>query len=84
MDGPVLLEGNTGPRNLHFGTGQMPGGRSEEKSVRDSDANLDQTRVVVFRPVTVEAITTSTAATAIAMSQRTQSIPGLPLPPKAV
>jgi hypothetical protein len=43
-----------------------------------------QARVVVLRPVTVEVKTTSTAATAIAMSQRTQSIPGLPFPPKAV
>jgi hypothetical protein len=40
--------------------------------------------LVVFRPVTVEAMTTSTAATAIAISQRTQSIPALPLPPKAL
>ena len=40
--------------------------------------------LVVLRPVTVEAMTTSTAATAIAISQRTQSIPGLPLPPKAL
>ena len=36
------------------------------------------------RPVTAEAIITKTAATAIAMSQRTQSIPGLPFPPNAV
>jgi hypothetical protein len=34
--------------------------------------------------VAVEAIMTSTAATAIAMIQRTQSMPGLPLPPNAV
>jgi hypothetical protein len=43
-----------------------------------------QTRPVRLRPVTVEAMTTRTAATAIAMSQRTQSMPGLPFPPKAV
>jgi hypothetical protein len=35
-------------------------------------------------PVTAEAIMTSTAATAIAMIHRTQSMPGLPLPPNAV
>ena len=34
--------------------------------------------------VTVEAIMTRTAATAMAMSQRTQSMPGLPSPPNAV
>jgi hypothetical protein len=34
--------------------------------------------------VTAEAIMTSTAATAIAISQRTQSMPGLPSPPNAV
>ena len=34
--------------------------------------------------VTAEAIMTKTAATTIAMIQRTQSMPGLPLPPKAV
>jgi hypothetical protein len=34
--------------------------------------------------VAAEAIMTRTAATAIAMSQRTQSMPGLPLPPRAV
>ena len=34
--------------------------------------------------VIAAAIMTRTAATAMAMSQRTQSIPGLPLPPKAV
>jgi hypothetical protein len=37
-------------------------------------------RALVFA-VTVAAITTNTAATAIAMSHRTQSMPGLPLPP---
>lgn len=36
------------------------------------------------RPVTAEAIMTSTAATTIAMIQRTQSMPGLPFPPNAV
>ena len=36
------------------------------------------------RPVTAEAIITRTAATAMAMSHRTQSIPGLPFPPNAV
>ena len=36
------------------------------------------------RPVTAEAIITKTAATAMAMSHRTQSIPGLPFPPNAV
>jgi hypothetical protein len=40
-DGPVLLKGNTGPQNLHFGTGRMPGGRSEEKISAGSDPNLD-------------------------------------------
>ena len=35
-------------------------------------------------PVTAEAIMTSTAATTIAMSHRTQSMPALPLPPNAV
>ncbi len=34
--------------------------------------------------VNAEAIMTSTAATAMAMSQRTQSMPGLPSPPNAV
>jgi hypothetical protein len=34
--------------------------------------------------VSVEAMTTNTAATTIAMSQRTQSIPGLPSPPNSV
>jgi hypothetical protein len=34
--------------------------------------------------VRAEAITARTAATAMAMSQRTQSMPGLPLPPNAV
>jgi hypothetical protein len=34
--------------------------------------------------VTAAAIMTRTAATAMAMSQRTQSMPGLPSPPKAV
>ena len=34
--------------------------------------------------VTAAAIMTRTAATAMAMIQRTQSMPGLPLPPKAV
>jgi hypothetical protein len=34
--------------------------------------------------VNVEAIMTNTAATTIAMSQRTQSIPGLPSPPNRV
>jgi hypothetical protein len=34
--------------------------------------------------VSAEAIMTRTAATAIAMIQRTQSMPGLPLPPNAV
>ena len=34
--------------------------------------------------VTAEAIMTRTVATAIAMIQRTQSMPGLPLPPNAV
>ena len=42
-----------------------------------------KTRLAVFRPVTVEAITTSTAATMIATIHRTQSIPGLPWPPNA-
>jgi len=36
------------------------------------------------RPVTADAIITKTAATAIAISHRTQSIPGLPFPPNAV
>jgi hypothetical protein len=35
-------------------------------------------------PVTADAIMTRTAATAIAMIHRTQSMPGLPLPPNAV
>ena len=35
------------------------------------------------RPVTADAIMTRTAATTIATIQRTQSMPGLPLPPKA-
>jgi hypothetical protein len=34
--------------------------------------------------VTAEAIMTRTAATAMAMSHRTQSMPGLPSPPSAV
>jgi hypothetical protein len=34
--------------------------------------------------VNAAAIMTKTAATAIAMSHRTQSMPGLPSPPKAV
>jgi hypothetical protein len=38
----------------------------------------------VLRPVRVEAMTTRTVATATAMSQRTQSIPGQPLPSKAL
>ena len=37
-----------------------------------------------LRPVTVEAITTSTAAHAMATIQRTQSMPSLPFPPNAV
>jgi hypothetical protein len=37
----------------------------------------------VFRPVTGEAITTKTAETMIATSQRVQSTPLEPLPPKA-
>jgi hypothetical protein len=36
------------------------------------------------RPVSAEAIMTKTAATPIAISHRTQSIPGLPFPPNAV
>ena len=40
-------------------------------------------RLEVLRPVTVEAITTKTAATTIAMSQRTQSIRCVPFPPNA-
>ena len=43
-----------------------------------------QTAAMRLRPVTVEAMTTRTAATAIAMSQRTQSMPRLPSPPNAV
>ena len=43
-----------------------------------------RTRRDRLRPDATEAIMTSTAATAIAISQRTHSIPGLPLPPKAV
>ena len=42
-----------------------------------------QTRLPVFRPVTVDAIITRTAATMMATIQRTQSMPALPLPPKA-
>ena len=38
----------------------------------------------VFRPVMVDAATTRTAATSMATIQRTQSTPGLPLPPNAV
>ena len=37
-----------------------------------------------LRPVSVDAITTRTAATAMATIQRTQSTPEVPLPPKAV
>ena len=41
-------------------------------------------RLDVFLPVTVEAMITKTAATTMATIQRTQSIPSLPFPPKAV
>ena len=37
----------------------------------------------LFLPVTVDAMTTRTAATTIATIQRTQSTPALPLPPNA-
>ena len=47
-----------------------PSSRARQK------AGTIQARVVALRPVTVEAMTTSTAATAIAISQRTQSTPG--------
>ena len=40
-------------------------------------------RLPVLRPVSVEAMTTRTAATAMATNQRTQSTPALPLPPNA-
>ena len=46
--------------------------------------SLVQLRVDVFRPVTVDATMTRTAAIAIATIQRTQSMPALPSPPKAV
>jgi hypothetical protein len=45
---------------------------------------LAQTRRVRLRPVTVEAMITRTAATAMATSQRIQSTPRVRSPPKAV
>ena len=48
---------------------------------RDYDLNGIFDRL---RPVTVDAMTTSTAATTTATIHRTQSIPALPLPPKAL
>jgi hypothetical protein len=45
---------------------------------------LVQMRLEVFLPVSVDAITTRIAATTMATIQRVQSMPGLPLPPKAV
>lgn len=47
------------------------------------DVLQGHTRFVVLRPVTVDAMMTKTAATTIATIQRTQSMPGLPFPPKA-
>ena len=57
------------------------------RSPHNSRTVLDYLRpgiLDVLRPVTVEAMTTSTAATATATIQRTQSIPALPFPPKAL
>jgi len=45
---------------------------------------LTYARLAVFLPVTVEAMTTKTAATTMATIQRTQSIPSVVSPPKAV
>jgi hypothetical protein len=67
-------------------TGAM-GPPSRPKGERAHHAGWTQTRptrLPRLRPVSVEAIITSTAATAIAISQRTQSMPGLPSPPNAV
>ena len=64
-------------------TRYVPGesARQTPRSWGCSDQNFS---FFLLRPVTVEAMTTRTAATAMATIHRVQSMPALPLPPNAV
>ena len=68
------------PAGVSHDSGRAPPGR---RGLSAACEVLAYARLAVFLPVTVEAMTTKTAATTMATIQRTQSIPSVVSPPKA-
>jgi hypothetical protein len=71
----LFVVANTGPHRSVAWVGSVSRRLKSSENYRTRERDL---------AVNAAAIMTRTAATAMAMSQRTQSMPGLPSPPKAV
>jgi hypothetical protein len=72
------------PRFVVANTGPYRSGAMDRPRFSGSKSPESHRMRVRDLAVTAEAIMTRTAATAMAMSHRTQSMPGLPSPPSAV